>query len=125
MNPQPVIGVGFPGITLLEGWAYQVLAAFGEVPYLVGTAARGKAWRDVDIRLILDEERYVALFGPIMRPYYHNPRWSVICTALSVWGREQTGLPIDFQIQERGDAESLFAGRERVPLIVYTKRSEP
>ena len=39
--------------------------AFHAPPYLVGTALTGKAYRDVDVRLILEDEPYDALADQI------------------------------------------------------------
>jgi hypothetical protein len=124
-KPAPVIGVGSPGILLLEGWAYQLWLAFDEVAYLVGTAAQGKKWRDVDVRVMLDDDAFTALIGRMETPMHFNHRWAALCTALSVWGRQQTGLPIDFQFQTRTQANDLFRDQVRIPLIAGAPRSEP
>lgn len=80
----------------------RIEAAFDEYPYLVGTAGIGEAgsYRDVDIRLILDDERFDELF----------PRekgqtlWELLSLSIGAYLRERTGLPIDFQIQRQTQA---------------------
>jgi len=84
---------------------------FGETAYLVGSAAVAKdrqPFRDVDIRVMLDDARYEA------EGYKHiggaplGSKWSSICLAFSALGAKMTDLPIDFQVQSMtdGNAES-------------------
>lgn len=74
---------------VLDQWGRQLAEAFGATPYLVGSAERGGNWRDVDVRMVLPwpEETMSAL-----AVYTLN-------VAISLWGRQVTGLPIDFQMQ--------------------------
>lgn len=73
---------------LLDEWGRQLTDAFGSTPYLVGSSARGKrTYRDVDIRMpdaleVTDLQR------------------RVLNVAITLWGRQVTGLPIDFQFQQ-------------------------
>jgi hypothetical protein len=47
-------------------WACQpVRAAFGSPPYLVGSVLTRPDYRDIDLRLILDDEVYDAMFGAV------------------------------------------------------------
>ena len=53
------MSVGMPATLLLEEFGSQVWNAFGDCPYLVGSALENKTgWRDVDVRIILDDEEY-------------------------------------------------------------------
>lgn len=115
-KPNPVIGVGQPGLIRLNLFGRIVDEVFGTMPYLVGSAARGKQWRDVDVRLILTDEEYRQWCGEPARPEWVNPRWSGLCLAFATLGREMTGLPVDFQIQTMAMANELFGGEVRVPL---------
>jgi hypothetical protein len=74
---------------VLDQWGRQLKEAFGQTPYLVGSAERGGNWRDVDVRMLLPwpEDTMSAL-----AVYTLN-------VAVSLWGRHVTGLPIDFQMQ--------------------------
>jgi hypothetical protein len=108
-------GVGMPALLHLDAFAREVEQAFGHLPYLVGSAARGKTWRDVDVRLMLPDDEFDALF-PQFDPYragrVHN-RWALLCAAISELGRARTALPIDFQIQRTTDANELYGGGVR------------
>ena len=94
-------GVGMPQALLLEEFGSQVWSAFGQPPYMVGSATHSRNWRDVDVRLILDDEEFEKMgFGD---PKYcsRNGKWVALCLAFSALGKQITGLPIDFQIQQR------------------------
>lgn len=95
-------GVGMPASLLLQDFGSQVWSAFGEPPYHVGSSLRKKkGWRDVDVRLILADEQYEAMgFGDPKYPH-QNDKWIAMVRAFSALGKEMTGLPIDFQIQQR------------------------
>lgn len=104
------MGVGMPAVLLLEEFGSQVWHAFGTPPYLVGSALAGKQWRDVDVRLILDDDTYAALGLGDPRPSYalRNGKWVALCLAFSALGKQMTGLPIDFQIQQQTWANKTF-----------------
>lgn len=112
------IGVGMPNWLYLNLFGKVVFDAFGDWPFLVGSAATGKQWRDVDVRLILDDERYVELVGKVGRPEAMNKRWCAFNMAFSELGRHMTGLPIDFQIQRQTDANALYPNQVRCALIM-------
>jgi hypothetical protein len=89
---------------LLDRWARQVYDAFAVRPYLVGSVHRGeREWRDVDVRILLPEE--AAWLGEIagLTDTIASLRLRTVNLAISLWGRQATGLPIDFQFQP--DAE--------------------
>lgn len=112
------IGVGSPQWILLNQFGRLVQDAFGEFPYLVGSAAKGKKWRDVDVRLILSDEDYERWVGKLERPAIINRRWSAFCIAFSLLGNKMTGLPIDFQIDQRTDANKQYPKEPRHALIM-------
>lgn len=80
--------------------------AFGKPPYLVGTATSGEAFRDVDVRLLLDDADFAATCPT-------RERWELLCLAISTWLAERTGLPIDFQIQRIAEANEKHAKGRR------------
>lgn len=84
--------------------------AFGAHPYLVGSAGFGDAstYRDVDVRLMLDEAEFAAVCPT-------RARWELLCLAISTYLAERTGLKIDFQIQ-RTDIASEKHSHPRNPL---------
>ncbi len=112
------IGVGMPAWLLLNQFGRVVFDAFGEWPYLVGSATHGKRWRDIDVRLILADEDFERWCGKLEHPLAANPRWSAFCLAFSYLGEQMTGLPVDFQIQQRTDANKEFPHEDRHALIM-------
>jgi hypothetical protein len=103
-----VIGVGMPAMLHLEAFGREINDAFGHLPYLVGTAATGKTWRDVDVRLILPDDEFDALFPQHTAPARLDGMWGLLCAALSELARVRTGLPVDFQIQSMTHANTRY-----------------
>lgn len=116
------LGVGGPGYIALNHFGAFIRAAYGHEPYLVGSATQGKAWRDVDVRLILPDDEFDVLFGPV-RPFGLNPRWSLVTAGVSALGKEWTGLPIDFQIQPMTHANQRYPDGFRQPLGIWVPSS--
>ena len=96
----------------LEEWCRLVRIIFdGETPYLVGSVNERADFRDVDLRLILADEDFDARF--------HDPvKLRLTNRAISTWGQRETGLPIDFQIQRRTEANASFGKHFRNPMGV-------
>jgi hypothetical protein len=88
-----------------------VRQAFGKPPYLVGTAGVGGAdsYRDVDVRLMLDDDEFAAACPT-------RARWELLCVAISAYLSERTGLPVDFQVQRTTEANERFGDKPRNPL---------
>ena len=78
--------------------------AFKTPPYLVGTAFDGDTFRDVDVRTILDDDEFDAIFGT--RPQL----WGMFCLAVSVTLSEATGLRVDYQVQRMTEANEKHPG---------------
>lgn len=110
------MSVGMPAGLWLDEFGSQVWAAFGHIPYLVGSALEKKQWRDVDVRLILPDEEYEALGLGDPRYSHRNEKWVALALAFSALGQAMTGLPIDFQIQQQTDANKEYGGRPRSAL---------
>lgn len=110
------MSVGMPASILLHKFGEHVRAAFGHVPYWVGSSLGEErtAWRDVDVRLILPDEDYEKLgFGdPVGYPQncHSNACWVSTVLVWSYFGKYLTGLPIDFQVQP-----SSWAAKEKGP----------
>jgi hypothetical protein len=85
--------------------------AFGRPAYLVGTAGVGGAdtYRDVDVRLMLDDEQFAAACPDLAH-------WELLCVAISAYLRDRTGLPVDFQIQRIREANERYGDKPRNPL---------
>ncbi len=107
------MGIGMPAGIALDRFGYLISSIFGTHPYHVGSSLGGKEaknWRDVDVRLILDDARYAEMgFGNPEDPH-NSERWCIIAEHMSWMGREITGLPIDFQIQQQTHANANFKG---------------
>ena len=94
---------------LLKDWARSVGAAFrGEMPYLVGSAVTSREWRDVDVRLILSDEDHAALSKLV--------DLKRLDMAMSLWGQQTTGLPIDFQVQGMTEANRIEGVRHALAI---------
>lgn len=73
--------------------------------FLVGSCLLRPDYRDVDVRFIMDDDAYDRLFA--WKGCYRSDLWSLMCTTMSLWLSQQTGLPIDFQIQHQTHANIL------------------
>ena len=103
-------GVGMPAAHYLDEFAGHVSSAFDDHygVFLVGSALKSKQWRDVDVRIILPDERYAKMgFG---NPFHQNAKRAALEMAFSALGKHMTGLPIDFQIQQQTDADTRHPG---------------
>lgn len=105
-------------ITLLEDWAIHVRRMWG-TPYLVGSALATRDCRDVDVRVLLDQDEWATLLPGLDDCDIRHPKWSGICTAMSVWGQKVTGLPIDFQLQPQDKANEQYSGRRHALGLGY------
>ncbi len=103
------MGVGMPATLLLEEFGYVAWLTFGDYPYHVGSSVLNKTgWRDVDVRLILEDEEYERRgLGDPKHPH-QNEKWVALTLAFSTLGKAMTGLPIDFQIQQRTEANATY-----------------
>ena len=109
-------GLGEPAHMNLINACILVEQSFNETPFLVGSAAVSRDFRNVDIRVIMNDEKYNVLFGPekACRPF-----WNLVCVSISSYLRQATGLPVDFQIQRRSDVLKDDWDKVRWPLSLY------
>lgn len=115
------MGVGMPQSLLLESFGEKIKKAFDDVPYHVGSSLTKKTgWRDVDVRLMLDDEKYEKMGFGDPRYAQHNEKWISMCLAFSVLGKFMTGLPIDFQIQQTTLANKEHGGQQRSAIGIWT-----
>jgi hypothetical protein len=91
----------------LESWCQMVRVIFGRShgPFLVGSVLERPDFRDVDLRVIMNDEDFDAVFRG--RPEAVR----FLNRGLSVWGQQETGLPIDFQVQRMTEANAEYSGR--------------
>ncbi len=100
-----------PHFFLLNQACLALNDAFGGIHcYLVGSSLHRRDYRDVDVRCILDDEHFDRLFPEAKEAPSRNALWSIMCTAIALMLKEQTGLPIDFQIQRRTEANDANNG---------------
>ena len=93
------------------------LSAFGEHPYLVGSASQRPDFRDVDVRLILADDEYDALFAE------RDGLRALLGRLGSTYLRARTGLPVDFQVQRRSKANEKFGDPSKTPRNPLGSRS--
>lgn len=111
-NPKKTApGVGMPTSLYLQQFGDLLWAAFGEIPYQVGSSLTAAIWRDVDVRVMLPPDKYKAMGFGDPKSTHRNKCWRAHVMAFSALGRQMTGLPIDFQIQEINTANAEYDGR--------------
>ena len=116
-KPFPINGVGMPAALYLCQFGQWIYDAFGETAFHCGSSAESKTWRDVDVRVMFDDEVFDAMFPGYTGAHQSDPKWALICAAISELGRKMTGLPVDFQIQRASDANERYKGI-REPLFL-------
>jgi hypothetical protein len=102
----------------LNDWGRLVSEAFrGEVPYLVGSALSRKDYRDVDVRLMLDDSAYDRLASVVDIKRVESE--------FSRWGKQWTDLRIDFQVQRASEANRDFNGRRNALGLRESEKTQP
>ena len=92
----------------LDLWASTFVDAFDHGPWLVGSVLQRRDFRDVDVRLVLDDDD--ALLA-------EPDRLRLLNVGLSVWAQQMTGLPVDFQFQSSSEwVKHSDEGHRRNPL---------
>lgn len=120
------MGVGMPGHLLLHEFGSQVWHAFGSPPYHVGSSLLSKTWRDVDVRMILSDDDYAVWELGNPRYPHKNGKWVALCLAFSALGKQMTGLPIDFQIQQQSLANLAYdQPRSALGVVALRYAKEP
>jgi hypothetical protein len=100
--------IGAPEFFELNHACRAINEAYGSFGiYLVGSSLKRRDFRDVDLRCILADAEFDALF-PGERGVWTDARWSLLCCSISCWLKERTGLKIDFQFQRQTQANAEF-----------------
>ena len=108
-----------PDFERVEEWCRSVRLLFdGATPYMVGSVHRTPDYRDIDLRLMLDDKEFNAHWSD---PVKHR----LMNRALSTWGVRETGLPIDFQLQQMTAANKEFEGEFRNPMGIRDWSLQP
>lgn len=87
-----------------------------ETPYMVGSVLERPDYRDIDVRILLDDERFEQWFGGDGLWITNGPL-TLANMALSAMAREITGLDVDCQYQRMSDANSQYGEHQRQPLM--------
>lgn len=116
--------VGAPAAFALEQACQQLNDAFGGWGcFLVGSALEHADWRDIDVRLILPDEEFTALFPDVVEhTWEHDPRWLLLTVSISGWLKSVTGLPVDFQIQPQTHANEKHEGHRSALGLRFKKQ---
>jgi hypothetical protein len=109
--------IGAPAAFRLELACQELSRAFpGWGCYHVGSSRQRKDWRDVDVRLVLDDHEFEKLFPEAHENAWESdPRWLILTIAISDWLSKQTGLPVDFQFQKWSHIQKVH-DKERCPI---------
>jgi len=108
------IYVGAPACFVLELACQDLNRAFDGQCYLVGSALEREDWRDIDVRLMMGDAEFDALFPSGCREqgtWEFDARWLVLTTAISAQLSQRTGLPVDFQFQPTTHANQSHKGQ--------------
>lgn len=110
----------------MQEWLNGIVSQFGGSAYLVGSALwKKKKPRDVDLRLLLPDDKFEELFGPVRRWVIEGEtgnwtelrwNWSRLCTKLTKEACEVLGANIDFQIYPESWARMEYGREPRILL---------
>ena len=115
-QPEKYNGLGEPEHMNLSAILILVNQAFGETPYLVGSATHSRDFRDVDIRVIMEDKNFIKLFGDTGGAF--RPFWVLVCASVSEWISQRTGLKVDFQVQQRSKVKPSDWDKMRDPMHI-------
>jgi hypothetical protein len=105
-----------PAVFKLRLFGETVQRLTGNTAYLVGSVLERADYRDVDVRLMLDDETFERTFGGDGL-WISNGGLTLANMALSALAREMTGLDVDCQVQRLSDANTEYGERQRQPLL--------
>ena len=117
-------GLGSPECLRLAHACMIVEEAFGESCFLVGSALERRDYRDVDLRLIMDDDKFDVLFGAHARNK-NTPFLSLLAASISDHLSRMTDLPIDFQIQRRGSIKEADWDKRRDHVLFFVSSEYP
>lgn len=122
--------VGAPAIFTLQLACRQLNEAFGGFGcFHVGSSIEKRDYNDVDIRLILTDEEFTALFpdaGNVEHCHWElDARWLILTTAISAHLSKLTGLPVDFQFQPQTYANEKHKGTRFAIGVTLPKEATP
>lgn len=98
-----------------------IVDAYGACIYLVGSATQRQDYRDVDVRVILEDADFDKKYPGIGSNHQLDARWSLDCSAISLWLAKHSGLKIDFQYQRQTEANQYEGPRHPLGIFVYPR----
>lgn len=111
-----------PAAFMLNMACIPLAEAFGHCVFLVGSAMERRDYRDVDVRAMVSDEMWERLFpGVLPGSARFDPLWSIFCSSVSLYLSQQTGLPIDFQVQQQSYANTTEKG-QRCALGLFVRQ---
>ncbi len=115
--------VGAPKCFLLDMACREINDAFGHFGcYQVGSSLERADYRDVDIRFIMEDEKFKLLFPDAgLNNFQHDMRWLLLTTAISERMAQTTGLLIDFQFQPRSHANDRHKGKRYALGLIFAR----
>ena len=116
--------IGAPKCFLLEMACKPINEAFGEFGcYLVGSALERPDWRDVDVRFIMEDPAFDALFPGTLKnkTWEFDARWLLLTASISAHLAAATGLPIDFQFQPQTHSNERHKGTRYAIGLTFVK----
>jgi hypothetical protein len=117
--------IGAPAVFALDLAARSVKEAFEGDCYVVGSALERPNWRDVDVRMIMNDDEFEKEFPGCGRSWELDSKWLLLTTAISNWLSKQTGLPVDFQFQPQTHANEQHRGpRDPIGFRLYKESKE-
>lgn len=125
--PKKVNYIGAPATFALELACKHLNRAFPGRCYVVGSVLQGPGHRDVDVRLMMNDEEFMKLFPDVHNlqgTWEFDTRWLLMTVQTSQWLSQQTGLNIDFQFQPSSWGNSQHGGpnKPRHPVgLTYAK----
>lgn len=128
---QKVSHIGAPAVFALEQACKQLREAFPETTddahigiYIVGSSLERPDWRDVDVRMMMDDASFAREFPGVnlqAGTWEFDPRWCLLVVSISQWMSKLTGLPIDFQFQPMTHANARHKGRRHAMGLTFAK----
>lgn len=108
-----------PALFKLRLFGETVRRLTGATAYLVGSVLDRPDYRDVDVRIMVDDDTFARLFGADGL-WITNGGLTLGNMALSALARELTGLDVDCQVQRMSDANAVDGDKQRQPLMFPT-----
>ncbi len=109
-RPHYIPSVKWVNLNLACDVVNKALDGFG--CYLVGSAGERPNFWDVDVRFVMRDDEYDHMFkNP--EGGWKDGLWSLMCTTISLWLSQQSGLQVDFQIQRQTQANAKHGGKSR------------